>query len=366
MDKVHFVDVSHHDWSRRGGPIDWDRVVAAGLHAAMIARASYGDPEVFSPPTLHFGDYMRGAKAAGIQVRGGYHNVIRGDQASINRQVDYLRREMDKYGTEFGMLDVEAYDELKQKGLTPRWSDVLRWNDRWHQVEQRVCAYYLARWYWRDYLGQPDLTVLQGPLFNASYGGGHGTCDQIYAAAGANRAPGWAPFGGRDVDVLQFTDVAAVPGIAPEGAPVSQARGDANAYRGSVAQFHALLLNGAASAMPMEEDDMTPEQANQLSRIELTLGWLIQGAAATGDQPGLEPGRTFPIVPNLQLAALTGVLTSTGAAPVPADLLPVIAAVRDEGTQARTAIDGLTTALAALQTENVELRKRLAAALGGT
>lgn len=374
MDAVHFVDVSHHDWTRRGGALDWGRVAAAGLDAAMIARASYGDPQTFSPPTLHFGDYMRGARAAGIEVRGGYHNLIRGDQASINRQVDYLRRELDKYGTEFAMVDIEAYDELKQKNLTPRWSDVLRWNDRWHQVEQRVSAYYLARWYWRDYLGQPDLTVLNGPLFNASYGGGHGTCDQIYNAAGGHRAAGWVPYGGRGVDVLQFTDCASIPGITRDGLPASRAQTDANAHLGTKAQLHALLLGRTAAPSDTspagQEDDMT-EQAvkDQIGRIETTLGCFIQGMTETLDQPGLEPGRHFTIAPNVHmnrvLAAL-GIGDGAAPAPVSPDLAPLITAIREEGTQNRAALETVRAALAAVQSDNADLRRRVAAALGGT
>jgi hypothetical protein len=52
-------------------------------------------------------------------------------------------------------------------------------------------------------------------------------------------------------------------------------------------------------------DDMTEEQWQTLQRVNLTLGWLIQGKEKTGDQPGLAKGQTFDIVPNQRLAALT-------------------------------------------------------------
>lgn len=52
-------------------------------------------------------------------------------------------------------------------------------------------------------------------------------------------------------------------------------------------------------------DDMTPEQALQLTRIELTLGSAIQGLPATVPQPYPGGGtQSFPIVPNQILAEL--------------------------------------------------------------
>jgi len=86
-----YVDVSHYDRDRRGAPLDWATIAAAGLGGVMIARATYGDPAVFAPPTRYFGEHVDGARAAGYRACGGYHNLIRGDAASIGRQVDWLR-----------------------------------------------------------------------------------------------------------------------------------------------------------------------------------------------------------------------------------------------------------------------------------
>lgn len=70
----------------------------------------------------------------------------------------------------------------------------------------------------------------------------------------------------------------------------------------------ATLRAWVASGMPYPEgddDDMTPEQALQLTRVELTLGSFIQGMAQTVHQP--YPGgesKQYPIVPNVQLASM--------------------------------------------------------------
>src|SRR5262245_16863189 len=127
-----FIDVSHHNRRRR--PIDWHAVAASGLDKIMLARATYGDPAGYSPTTYYFGEFMTDARAAGYTMRGGYHNLIHGDEASINRQVDWLRRELDRYDAEWAMADIEPYSELrpppKGNGLWPRWSDVQRFHDR--------------------------------------------------------------------------------------------------------------------------------------------------------------------------------------------------------------------------------------------
>lgn len=313
---IRYVDVSDHDWTRRGGPIDWAQVATAASPDVMCARASYGDPQGFSPPTFHFAAYVTSAKAAGFTVRGGYHNLIRSpDQAGINRQVDYLRRQLDLHDVEWAMLDVEAYPELVQAGLVPRWTDVQRWRDRWVAVEQRVCAWYIARWVWRDHLGRPDLTVLPGPLINASYAGGTGSPGAIYAAAGADIAAGWRPYGERVPDILQYTEAATVPGITRPGTPAAAAKCDCNAHRGTRDQLIALLTS------PEGDDDVDQSVLDQLNRIELhvnrvelTLGSFTLGAEETVPMPNSEGGTdSYPVVPNAKFRELSTALTGLAA-----------------------------------------------------
>jgi hypothetical protein len=275
---VYFVDVSHHDRDRRGAPLDWRAITATtGQGEVMCARASYGDPNVFAPPTRHFAEFMAGAAAAGYSCRGGYHNLIRGDAASIARQVDHFRRQLDLHGTEWAMADIEPYDELRDNGLWPRWSDVLRWRDRWAAVESRVMAWYIGEWVWEGWLGSPDLRELPGPLIAARYPGGDGTPQQIYAAAGGATGLGWRVYvdpdgrrGGRDPDVWQFTAAANVAGASGNT--------DCNAVRGTLTQLTALLQGG---------DDMLTADALLAalkdSRVRREIALAVHGYKGTRD-----------------------------------------------------------------------------------
>lgn len=231
-----FIDVSHHDWDRRGRALDWQAIAAAGLGTVMCARASYGDPVVFNPASPRFGEYMIGAKVAGYTCRGAYHDLIRGDQASVNRQVDLLRSAMDRYGTEWAMADVEAYGELVTRGLVPDWPTVQRFHDRWYAVDGRRMAWYIGRGFWSGSLGSPSLTGLRGALIGPRYPGVTGAPTLAYANAGGNTGVGWAAYGGRTPDIWQFSSTVTAIGAS--------SKTDVNAYRGTRAALVALLTGG--------------------------------------------------------------------------------------------------------------------------
>lgn len=238
---VLYVDVSHHDWDRRGSNLDWNAVRQA-TSPVMVARATYGDPGGWNRTSRHFADFQTGAAAAGFTLRGGYHNLIRGDTASIARQVDWLRAELDKHGCNWAMCDIEPYAELVSANMWPRWQDVQRFHDRWYQVDDRVMAWYLPRWFWawRDKapsLGEPDLRGLRGPLVQSHYAGGDGSAQTIYANAGGDGGTGWDDFyGGRYPDIWQYSSGADVAGASSNT--------DINAYRGSLDELRMLLGDG--------------------------------------------------------------------------------------------------------------------------
>jgi len=239
-----YVDVSEHDWNRRGGNLDWFAVRLA-TSAVMCARATYGDPNGYSPASRHFGDFQNAADAAGFVLRGGYHNLIRGNRASMARQVSWIRSELDRYGCQWAMVDVERYAELVANDLWPRWADVLRFRDAWSAVDERPLVYYLPKWLVEGFYGRVDLGELRGPLVQSHYPDGDGGPAQIYAAAGGDTGVGWRDaYGGRRADVWQFTSSANVPGASNST--------DVNAYRGSLAEMSALFTGG--------DDDMTPSQ----------------------------------------------------------------------------------------------------------
>jgi hypothetical protein len=270
-----FIDVSHHDWDRNGGPIDWAAVAAAGMGSVVCARASYGDPIGFNPPSPRFGETMIATAAAGFTARGGYHNLIKGGPGSINRQVDLLRSTLDKFGAEWAMADVESYDELVHRDLVPNWSDVQRFHDRWYAVESRVMGWYIARWKWQA-MGSPNLTGLRGPLLNAQYPGGSGTPQSIYRAGGGDHGDGWVPFGGRTPDCWQFTASAKVRGKAGTT--------DANAFRGTTADLVAMLTGGSVQASMSGDDEMDKTQAKMLADIAWSVARGVPTAAGKASQ----------------------------------------------------------------------------------
>src|SRR5690606_20988227 len=247
---VYYIDVSHHDWSRKGGNLDWAKIRQA-TSPVMCARATYGDPGGLHYHTRHFPDFQRAAKAAGFDVRGGYHNLVSGDQASINRQVDWLRRELDAHGCVWAMLDVERYAELVANNRWPRWEHVRQFVTRWKQVDQRVLAVYLPRWIWAGYLGKPDLRVLDCPIVASDYGSNvAGAPAAVYASRGGDNGRGWEPYGGVTPAIWQFGSRLTVPGASSTT--------DVNAYRGPLEQLKALLLGGTPTTPKGSEMSTTP------------------------------------------------------------------------------------------------------------
>lgn len=249
---VLYVDVSHHDWNRRGGNLGWDKIRAA-TSGAMIARATYGDPDGWHRSSAHHLDFHRAAKAAGFDLRGSYHNLTRGDSASMARQVDWLRREMDAAGAVWAMADVERYPEMMTAGTFPRWSDVLRFQDRWYAKESRVMAWYLPQWVWsRSDMGSPDLRALRGPLVASRYPLSYTQDDpaDLYRRAGGDSGSGWSTYGGKAPELWQYSSSALVPGTTG-GA-------DINAFRGTYAGLRTLLTGQT------QEEDVTPEDIDTL------------------------------------------------------------------------------------------------------
>lgn len=243
-----YADLSHHDWDRVSGRFDWPRIRAATSRVVCL-RVSYGDPSGYNPTTRHAGDMARGARAAGIDTIGGYHNLIHGDAASINRQVDYLRRELNAVGAVWAMLDVERYPELLDRGIQPRYADARAFCDRWHAVEQRRLLVYLPKWIWDGHMGRPDLRVLGCPLVASDYGSNpDGSPVAVYGKRGGDAGKGWAAYGGVNPAVWQFGSNVDCPGAS--GAT------DINAYRGTVDQLRTLLTGHASTIQGRDTTDV--------------------------------------------------------------------------------------------------------------
>lgn len=98
---------------------------------------------------------------------------------------------------------------------------------------------YLPRWYWQK-MGSPDLSDLPVNWWNSSYVNGSGYGSTLYENGGGDTQAGWNPFGGRNVDILQFTDRAKVAGQLI----------DANAIRGGLSAVDALFTQGGVTPTP--------------------------------------------------------------------------------------------------------------------
>lgn len=97
-----------------------------------------------------------------------------------------------------------------------------------------VVLSYIPRWYWSGTMGSPDLSDIPGLLIQSSYvGGASASASAMYPGDGSRF---WNGFGGKAVDILQFTDKALIAGKSM----------DANAYRGTKAELAARLGLGPA------------------------------------------------------------------------------------------------------------------------
>lgn len=223
-----YIDVSHHDWDRNGGNLNWDRIQTSGIQTVFI-RATYGDPNVYNPQTRFFREMATGAKAVGMRV-GGYHNLINGDFNSIKRQVDYFRKELNAVGANYAMVDIEPYEALKTNNLWPRLAAAELFAQEFrNQDSERKLAVYLANWVWSGWLDKSDLRSLmekaQGPLINANYplGTEKGNPSSLYEKA-ANK--GWISYGNVMPEIWQYSSNSQVPGASSVT--------DVNAFKGSV------------------------------------------------------------------------------------------------------------------------------------
>ncbi len=209
------IDISHHQ-----GAFDLGRAAREGI-AFAILKATEGNGFV----DARFAENLANARNSGMLVAA-YH--YQRASASAAAQVAHIERVVPKNVPV--IPDVEA----DGGGVGLVWDMV----GRLRAVGYRVPLLYLPRWYWQQ-LGSPSLAGLP-PLWSSRYPDNlPGTIPDEYVDVPPHY---WDGYGGLPVAVLQFTSSASVAGRQPI---------DANAYRGTRAQF-AALLNGSSD----EEDDM--------------------------------------------------------------------------------------------------------------
>ena len=228
------VDVSHWDWDRNGGNLDWPAIRRSGF-AGVCIRASYGAPGGYFPTTRQFYAMARSTKDAGFPLVGGYHNLVHGPPDYIGAQVTHFRNELAAVGANWAMVDVEPYEALRDNNLWPRWEDVLAFQEAWYKATTRPLAFYIARWVWLDWLEMPDLRLLRGPLVSARYimGTTQSTPHDLYERSGGDSSSAWAEYGNRVPDLWQYSSNAIVLGASRVT--------DVNAYRGTLQQLTSVL-----------------------------------------------------------------------------------------------------------------------------
>lgn len=121
----------------------------------------------------------------------------------------------------------------------------------------RVVLSYIPQWYWSSTGQRASLAGLP-PLVNSRYVTASGPPTAIYPG---DNAPGWTPFGGNTVALLQFTNRAAMAGRLI----------DCSAFRGTKTQLIALLGGN-------QEKDMDAEQARMLYNLDRLNSALLSGA----------------------------------------------------------------------------------------
>lgn len=196
------------DISNNNGVVDIAQVQREGF-AFVWAKVSEGSGfrDVFWPRTR---DWCRELDV----IVAGYHYVRTDDP---NRQADLFVNQLGD-NTIPAMLDFEE----GSGGIENFWAVL-------NAIEARgvrVALSYIPRWYW-DRIGRPDLSSVPG-LIQSSYVNGTGYASVLYPG---DTSSFWTGFGGRDPDLLQFTDRALVASKSL----------DANAFRGTEDELRALL-----------------------------------------------------------------------------------------------------------------------------
>ncbi|WP_405490495.1 GH25 family lysozyme [Nocardia sp. NBC_00511] len=201
---IYGIDISNNN----GGDIDLSLVKAEGFEF-VFCKVSEGDGFL----DWTWPHYRDAAQAAGLAVAG-YH-YLRGD-SDVNAQAQVFCSNL---GEMPAMVDFEA----NSGGMDTFWAFVRACNSRGVEISLS----YIPRWYWQN-IGRPDLSQVPG-LIQSSYVSGRGGAASVMYPG--DDSTFWNGFGGKTVDLLQFTDAAQVAGHLL----------DANAFQGTRFELDVLL-----------------------------------------------------------------------------------------------------------------------------
>lgn len=246
-------DVSHYQ-----SGIDLKRAASEGMQF-VIGKISEGsgfkDPQW--PRTRDQGH------AAGLLVVG-YHYLTTDNPAS----------QAANCAAAIGDKSVPVALDWEDRG--GNWSNLLAVLKAFRGFGLNVRLLYTGQWYWQQQ-GSPNMTGAGLALWKSRYPTTNpGTPAGLYAKVPASY---WAPLGGLDTKILQFTDHASVAGISS----------DCSAFQGTRDELAALLGLGASTPAPtpQEDDDMfTDDDRKVLLENNRILRDLWQQIAGAGAKPG--------------------------------------------------------------------------------
>lgn len=215
---------------------------------AVVAKASQGTDD----QDAAFQSFKEQASAVGA-VFSGYHFLEAGNGAA------QAQNYWDVASVTPCMIDCE-----QDGNSNPGVQDCLDFANALHALGGRVWAVYLPNWYWSGNIGSPDLTPLSAYALVAS----------DYNAY-SDTSSGWDSYGGLTPSVLQFSDTFSYNGMAI----------DFNAYKGTAAQFSA-LVHGTSVPVPTstttttepvnstseEDDDMSQQSENGIAELSWSGG----------------------------------------------------------------------------------------------
>lgn len=225
------------DYDRQRGPVD-----VAAMARDGISFLSHKATEGTSITHKYYAQTLNDARAAGISLLGAYM-VVRtpgnGGAGSIGAQVSYLLSYLDGqtpwWRSEPGFFIQVDLERWSYDSVAPAYgaqaAQLLRTQTGHWVVE------YASKGQYADSLASP------APLWNANYptwSSTLGRCPaapyrQAYANSGGDSGPGWATYSGQTPVFWQFSDNATIGG---------QPGCDADAFRGSLDELHALITGG--------------------------------------------------------------------------------------------------------------------------
>lgn len=227
------------DISRYQGDVSWSRVKAAGISFATI-KASEGTPtETYASTRDYFRREFRELRASGM-VPGAYHVIRSVDTAA---QIDWFLDQIVAAGGD----PAECILQLDYEKWTYDFPSYAKLKSCVAELKRRVPGakpiMYTGKWVWDQVTGEPANAAadLGCTLWDSNYGTNPAV--NYRTAYPGDSSYRWRGYGGWPVaSVLQYGSRTSIDGVSGYC--------DANAYRGTLAEFRALLLASDGGTVP--------------------------------------------------------------------------------------------------------------------